>query len=82
MMINAEIQQLKKEKNALILAHNYQMPEIQDVADLVGDSLELAVKAAVAEEPVLIVCGVLFMAETAKLLSPEKTVLIPVRDAG
>lgn len=81
-MINAEIQHLKKEKNALILAHNYQIPEIQDVADLVGDSLELAVKAARAEEPLLIVCGVSFMAETAKLLSPEKTVLIPVWDAG
>lgn len=82
MTINAEIQHLKREKNALILAHNYQMPEIQDLADIVGDSLELAVKAAGAEEPVLIVCGVQFMAETAKLLSPEKRVLIPVRDAG
>lgn len=82
MTTEEEIRKLKEERNALILAHNYQLPEIQDVADIVGDSLELAVKAAEAEESVLIVCGVLFMAETAKLLSPEKTVLIPVPDAG
>lgn len=82
MTINEEIQQLKKEKNVLILAHNYQLPEIQDVADIVGDSLELAQHAAVAKEDILIICGVRFMAETAKILSPEKTVLIPVPDAG
>ncbi len=82
MTIKEEIQQLKIAKNALILAHNYQPGEIQDAADIVGDSLELAVKAAEATEPVLVVCGVRFMAETAKLLSPEKTVLIPVPDAG
>ncbi|MCP1716042.1 quinolinate synthase [Methanocalculus alkaliphilus] len=82
MTTDEEIRKLKEERNALILAHNYQLPEIQDVADIVGDSLELAVKASEAQESVLIVCGVLFMAETAKLLSPEKTVLIPVPDAG
>ncbi len=82
MTINEEIQQLKKEKNVLILAHNYQLPEIQDVADIVGDSLELAQHAAIAKEDILIICGVRFMAETAKILSPEKTVLIPVPDAG
>ncbi|MCQ1537546.1 quinolinate synthase NadA [Methanocalculus taiwanensis] len=82
MTIKEEIQQLKVARNALILAHNYQPGEIQDVADIVGDSLELAVKAKEAEEPVLVVCGVRFMAETAKLLSPEKTVLLPVPDAG
>lgn len=77
-----DILKLKQEQNALILAHNYQLPEIQEVADIVGDSLELAITAADAEEPLLIVCGVRFMAETAKLLSPDKTVLIPVLDAG
>ena len=82
MTIQEEIQQLKVARNALILAHNYQPGEIQDAADIVGDSLELAVKAAGATEPVLVVCGVRFMAETAKLLSPEKTVLIPAPDAG
>ncbi len=82
MTIQEEIQQLKVSRNALILAHNYQPGEIQDAADIVGDSLELALKAAGATEPVLVVCGVMFMAETAKILSPEKTVLIPVPDTG
>jgi quinolinate synthase len=82
MMIQEEIQELKVARKALILAHNYQPGEIQDVADIVGDSLELAVKAAEADEPVLVICGVRFMAETAKLLSPKKTVLIPAPDAG
>ena len=82
MTIQEEIQKLKIARNALILAHNYQPAEIQDVADIVGDSLELAIKAAGATEPVLVVCGVRFMAETAKLLSPEKTVLLPAPDAG
>jgi len=82
MTIKEEIQELKVARNALILAHNYQPGEIQDSADIVGDSLELAIKAAGATEPVLVICGVRFMAETAKILSPEKTVLIPSPDAG
>ncbi|MDO5845990.1 MAG: quinolinate synthase NadA [Methanocorpusculum sp.] len=77
-----EIRRLAKEKGALILAHNYQPAEIQDVADICGDSLELARKAKDATEKILIVCGVYFMAETAKILSPDKTVLIPRPDAG
>ena len=77
-----EIRRLAAEKGALILAHNYQPPEIQDLADITGDSLELARKAKDAKESTLVVCGVYFMAETAKILSPEKTVLIPRPDAG
>lgn len=82
MTLKEEILKLKKEKNALILAHYYQDKEIQDIADIVGDSLELARKGAVAKEDVLIVCGVKFMAESAKILSKDKTVLIPRIDAG
>lgn len=73
----AEIQRLKKQRNATILAHNYQLPPIQDIADYVGDSLGLARIAAQAPEDTIVFCGVHFMAETAKILSPDKTVLIP-----
>ncbi|MDN7025760.1 quinolinate synthase NadA [Methanoculleus sp. FWC-SCC1] len=77
-----EILELKREKNALILAHNYQPIEIQAVADVVGDSLEMAVRAEDATADLIVVCGVQFMAETAKIINPERKVVIPVRDAG
>lgn len=80
--IQEAISQLKHKRNAVILAHYYQNPEVQDIADFVGDSLELARKAMEAKESVIVLCGVRFMAENAKLLNPNKTVLLPAWDAG
>ena len=79
--LSAKIRRLAAERNALILAHNYELGEVQEIADFCGDSLELSVKAAAAEADVLVFCGVRFMAETAKILSPGKTVLLPVPEA-
>ena len=77
-----KIRSLLKKRNAIMLSHNYQPPEIQDLADLCGDSLELSIKAAQTDAKVIVFCGVHFMAETASILSPEKTVLLPRKDAG
>ena len=77
-----KIERLKKERNAVILAHYYARPEIQDLADFIGDSLALAQIASRLSEPVIVMCGVNFMAETAKILCPEKTVLCPDLNAG
>ncbi|SFO97416.1 quinolinate synthase NadA [Qipengyuania nanhaisediminis] len=78
----SEIDRLRKEKNAIILAHYYQTADIQDIADFVGDSLELSRKAAETDADVIVFCGVKFMADTAKILSPEKIVVLPDMDAG
>jgi len=82
MDIVAEIQELKKSRNAAVLAHNYCRGEVQDMADYTGDSLELARKATEVTADVIVFCGVYFMAETAKILNPEKKVLIPDASAG
>ena len=80
--LQEEVRALAAQRNAVILAHNYQLPEIQDVADYVGDSLGLSRRAAASDASVIAFCGVHFMAETASVLSPDKTVLIPDLDAG
>ena len=77
-----KIGELKKKRRALILAHNYQLPEVQDMADFSGDSLELSRKGSASDAEVIVFCGVRFMAETAAILSPEKTVILPDADAG
>jgi len=77
-----KIRSLLKQRNAIMLSHNYQPPEIQDLADLCGDSLELSIKAAQTDAEVIVFCGVHFMAETASILSPDKIVLLPRKDAG
>lgn len=82
MDLRQEIESLKQKQQAIILAHNYTLPEIQDIADYVGDSLELSRKAASCQAPVIVFCGVRFMAETAKILSPESIVLHPNQYSG
>ncbi len=80
--MKTKIKKLLKKRKAILLAHNYQPAEIQDIADLCGDSLELSIKAAATDASTIVFCGVHFMAETASILSPEKTVLLPNLDAG
>src|SRR5205814_1037821 len=80
--IQEKVRDLKKKRNAIILAHNYQVPEVQQVADVLGDSLMLSQKAAATDADIIVFCGVHFMAETAAILAPEKKVLIPDLEAG
>ncbi|MCD5383870.1 quinolinate synthase NadA [candidate division WOR-3 bacterium] len=82
MTLIAEVERLKREKNAIILVHNYQIPEVQNIADFWGDSLELAKKSVNIDARIIVFCGVRFMAETAKILSPNKTVLLPKKEAS
>src|SRR5699024_914113 len=81
-LIVEEINKWKEKRNAILLAHNYQVPEVQDIADVLGDSLALARAALTTEADVIVFCGVHFMAETAAILNPEKTVLLPDLEAG